>query len=120
MAHDVADGAPGDVAEGIGESVESAEFALVEHGEQDAFFVGDLLGEHAAAGAGLAGAAAALVGEPLGLGGLSGGELLSEFAQLVSAARCLAHPRYPGRGMHPTMAEQSGLGGHRQPSLPLI
>jgi len=52
----------------------------MQDGQQDAFAVADLLGEDAAAGAGLAGAAAALVGEPLGVGGLSGREALGELA----------------------------------------
>ena len=57
----------------------------MQDGQQDAFAVADLLGEDAAAGAGLAGAAAALVGEPLGVGGLSGREALGELMQLLAA-----------------------------------
>ena len=60
FAHDVADGAPADL-EQFGEGVLSAEFALVEHRGEDTFGVGDLLGEHAAAGAGEAFSAAAAV-----------------------------------------------------------
>ena len=51
FTHDVTDGAPADL-EQLGEGVLGAEFALVEHRCEDAFGVGDLLGEHAAAGAG--------------------------------------------------------------------
>src|SRR3954454_6298936 len=60
LADDVADGAPADL-EQFGEDVLGAELALVEHGCEDPFVVGDLLGEHAAAGAGQAFPAAASV-----------------------------------------------------------
>jgi hypothetical protein len=79
FASDHGDGA-GDVAEGFGEGVEGGLFAQMEKGEQDPFAVADLLGEHAAAGAGLAGPAAALVSQPLGVGGLAGSETLDETA----------------------------------------
>ena len=55
---------------------------LVEEGEQDALAVADLLVEDAAAGAGLARAAAPLVGEAFGLGGLPRDEPPGEFVQL--------------------------------------
>jgi transposase-like protein len=51
FANDVADGAPADF-EQFGEGVLGAELALVEHGGEDALSVGDLLLEHASAGAG--------------------------------------------------------------------
>jgi hypothetical protein len=57
----------------------------VQDGQQDAFAVGDLLGEDAAAGAGLAGAAASLVGASFGVGGLSGREALGELVQFLPA-----------------------------------
>jgi Transposase, Mutator family len=78
FADGVADGGAADVAERVGEDVEGAQPPQVQDGQQDAFAVADLLGEDAAAGAGLAGAAAALVGAPLGVGGLSGREALGE------------------------------------------
>jgi putative transposase len=51
FADDVADGAAADV-EKVGEGVLAGEFALVEHGSEYPFGVGDLLPEDAAAGAG--------------------------------------------------------------------
>src|SRR5215203_1503233 len=80
VADGVADGGAADVAERVSEDVEGAQLPTMQDGQQDAFAVADLLGEDAAAGAGLAGAAAALVGEPLGVGGLSGREALGELA----------------------------------------
>ena len=74
FADDVADGGPADITEGAGEDVQGAHSSLVEDGEQDAFAVADLLREDAGSGAGLAWAAAPLVGEAFGLGGLPGGE----------------------------------------------
>jgi len=68
FADDVADGGSADVAEGVGEDVQRAQSPVVEEGEQDAFAVADLLAEDTAAGAGLARAAAPLVGEAFGLG----------------------------------------------------
>ena len=65
----VADGGPADTEE-AGQYVHCAQVPLVEDGQQDAFSVADLLVEDAAAGAGLAGAAAPLVAEAFGLGGL--------------------------------------------------
>jgi hypothetical protein len=53
FADDVADGASADVEE-VGEGVLGAQFALVEHGGEDSFVGGDLLGEHPATGAGQA------------------------------------------------------------------
>jgi Transposase, Mutator family len=80
---DVADGGPADVAEGVGEDVQGAHSSLVENGEQDAFAVADLLREDTGPGTGLAWAAAPLIGEAFGLGGLPGGEPSGEFAQCV-------------------------------------
>jgi len=57
---------------------------VVEEGEQDAFGVADLLAEDAAAGAGLARAAAPLVGAALGVGSLLGGEPFGELAQFFA------------------------------------
>ena len=56
---------------------------LTENGEQDAFAVADLLREDTGPGTGLARAAAPLVGEAFGLGGLPGGEPPCEFVQFV-------------------------------------
>jgi hypothetical protein len=55
----------------------------MQDGKQDAFALADRLGEDAAAGAGLAGAAASLVSEPLGVGGLSQPEAPGELVQLL-------------------------------------
>jgi hypothetical protein len=85
FADGVTDGGAADVAQCVGEDVEGAQPPQVQDGQQDAFAVADLLGEDAAAGAGLAGAAAALVGEPLGVGGLPGREALGELVQLLAA-----------------------------------
>jgi hypothetical protein len=76
LADGVADGGAADVAQCVGEDVEDAQPPQVQDGLQDAFAVADLLGKDAAAGAGLAGAAASLVGAPLGVGGLPGREAL--------------------------------------------
>jgi hypothetical protein len=65
FADDVADGASADL-EQFGEGVLGAQLALVEHGRQDAFIVGDLLGEHASAGSGQAFPAASSM--PVALG----------------------------------------------------
>ena len=83
LTDDVADGGPADVAEGAGEDVQGAQSSLVEDGEQDAFAVADLLMEDTAAGAGLARAAAPLIGQAFGVGGLPHGEPAGEFMQLV-------------------------------------
>src|SRR5512132_130627 len=85
FADGVADGGAADVAQCVGEDLEGAQPPQVQDGQQDAFAVADLLGKDTAAGAGLAGAAAALVGEPLGVGGLRGREALGELAQLLAA-----------------------------------
>jgi hypothetical protein len=85
FADGVADGGAADVAQCVGEDVEGAQPPQVQDGQQDAFAVGDLLGEDAAAGAGLAGAAASLVGAPFGVGGLPGREALGELVQLLAA-----------------------------------
>jgi hypothetical protein len=74
LADGVADGGAADVAQCVGEDVEGAQPPQVQDGQQDAFAVADLLGKDTAAGAGLAGAAASLVGAPLGVGGLPGPE----------------------------------------------
>lgn len=87
FADDAADQGAADVAEGVGENVEGAQFSEVEHGQQDAFGVADLLWEHPAAGAVLAWPAAAVVGETFGLGCLAAGESLGEFCQFG-----VAHP----------------------------
>ena len=55
---------------------------MVEEGEQDAFAVADLLVEDTAAGAGLARAAAPLVRQALGAGGLPCGQAGGEVVQL--------------------------------------
>jgi transposase-like protein len=68
LADDVADGGSADVAEGVGEDIQRAQSSVVEEGEQDAFAVADLLVEDTAAGAGLARAAAPLIGQAFGLG----------------------------------------------------
>jgi hypothetical protein len=60
FADDVTDGAPTDL-EQLGEGVLGAQLALVEHGREDSLVVGDLLLEHASAGAGQAFPAAASV-----------------------------------------------------------
>jgi hypothetical protein len=53
---------------------------LVEDGQEHALVVADLLGEDAAAGAGLTWATTPLVGGALGLGGLPGREPFGEVA----------------------------------------
>jgi Transposase, Mutator family len=60
FADDVTDRAPADLKQ-VGEGVLGAQLALVEHGREDPLVVGDLLGEHASAGAGQAFPAAASV-----------------------------------------------------------
>jgi hypothetical protein len=80
FADGVADGGPADVQE-AGQHVHRAQAPLVEDGQQDAFTVADLLVEDTAAGFGLAGAAAPLIAEAFGLGGLQGGEPLDELLQ---------------------------------------
>ena len=66
LADDVADGGSADVAEGVGEDIQRAQSSVVEEGEQDAFAVADLLVKDTAAGAGLARAAAPLIGQAFG------------------------------------------------------
>jgi hypothetical protein len=83
FADDVADGGSADVAEGIGDDIQRAQPSVVEKGEQDAFAVADLLVEDAAAGAGLARAAAPLVGAAFGVGGLPCGQAGGEVVQLA-------------------------------------
>jgi hypothetical protein len=78
----VADGGSADVAEGVGQDIQRAQSSVVEQGEQDAFAVADLLVEDPAAGAGLARAAAPLVSEAFGVGGLPGGQACGEAMQL--------------------------------------
>lgn len=85
FADGVADGGAADVTQCVSEDVEGAQPPQVQDGQQDAFAVADLLGKDAAAGAGLAGAAASLVGAPLGVGGLSGHEALGELVQFLAA-----------------------------------
>jgi hypothetical protein len=75
----------------------------MQDGEQDAFAVADLLGKDAAAGAGLAGATASLVGKPLGTGGLSGREALGELVQLL--------PAHTGAGRVGQGVDDRGPGG---------
>jgi len=75
----------------------------MEDGEQNAFRVADLLGEDAAAGAGVAEAAASLMGEPFGLRGLSGRESFGQLAQFVAA--------HPGQGRGGKSLDDSGSGG---------
>jgi hypothetical protein len=103
VADGVADGGAADVAERVSEDVEGAQLPAMQDGQQDAFAVADLLGEDAAAGAGLAGAAAALVGAPLGVGGLSGREALGELMQLL--------PAHAGEGRVGQGMDDRGPGG---------
>jgi hypothetical protein len=84
LADGVADGGPADTEE-AGQHVHRAQVPLVEDGQQDALSIADLLVEDAAAGTALAGAAAPLVAEALGLGGLQRGEPLGEFVQAGAA-----------------------------------
>ena len=118
LADDIADCGPADVAEGAGEDVQGAQSSLVEDGQQDAFTVADLLVEDAAAGAGLARAAAALIGEAFGLGCLPRCEPFGEFAQFAwaeSGQGRVGQPlddRAPGRAEVAVQeAEQSLCGG---------
>ena len=83
FADDIADGGSADAAEGVGEDIQGAQSPVVEKGEQDAFAVADLLVEDTAAGAGLAQAAAPLVAEALGMGGLPCGQACGEVMQLA-------------------------------------
>ena len=83
FADHVADGGSADVAERVGQDIQGAQSPVVEQGEQDAFVVADLLVEDTAAGAGLAQAAAPLVDEALGLGGLPCGQACGEVMQLA-------------------------------------
>ena len=103
LADGVADGGAADVAERVGEDVQGAQPPQVQDGQQDAFAGADLLGEDAAAGAGLAGAAASLVGAPLGVGGLSGRETLGELVQFLAA--------YAGEGRVGQGVDDRGPGG---------
>jgi hypothetical protein len=103
VADGVADGGAADVAERVGEDVEGAQLPAMQDGQQDAFAVADLVGEDAAAGAGLAGAAASLVGAPLGVGGLSGREALGELVQFL--------PAHAGEGRGGQGVDDRGPGG---------
>src|SRR5262249_56894654 len=80
FADGVADRGPADTQE-AGQHVHRAQAPLVEDGQQDALSVADLLVEDAAAGSGLAEAAAPLIAEALGLGGLQRAELPGEALQ---------------------------------------
>ncbi len=82
FADGVTDGGPADIQE-TGQHVHGAQAPLVEDGQQDALPVADLLMEDAAAGIGLAGAAAPLIAEALGPGGLQRCELPGEVMQLA-------------------------------------
>jgi hypothetical protein len=84
FADGIADRGPADTEE-AGQHVHRAQVPLVEDGQQDAFTVADLLVEDAAAGGGLAGAAAPLVAEAFGLGGLQRCELPGEVLQAGAA-----------------------------------
>ena len=117
FADDVADGGSADVAEGAGEDIQRAQSPVVEEGEQDAFAVADLLVEDTAAGAGLARAAAPLVGQALGVGGLPCGQPCGEVVQLASGepgqrrVRQLLDDRGP-RGAQVAVCEgEQGIGG---------
>jgi hypothetical protein len=103
VAHDVSDGASGDITEEFSEDVEGAQFALVEHGEQDAFAVADLLWKDSASGAGLAWAAAAAVAEAFGVSGLVYRESLCELEQLIAA--------HPGQSRGGQGFDDGGSGG---------
>jgi hypothetical protein len=118
LPDDVADCGPADIAEGAGEDVQGAQSSLVEDGQQDAFTVADLLVEDAAASAGLARAAAALIGEAFALGCLPRCEPFGEFAQFACAESGqgrVGQPlddRAPGRAEVAVQeAEQSLCGG---------
>jgi hypothetical protein len=102
-ADGVADGGAADVAERVGEDVEGAQLPEMQDGQQDTFAVADLLGEDAAAGAGLAGAAASLVGASFGVGGLSGHEALGELVQFL--------PAHTGEGWVGQGVDDRGPGG---------
>src|SRR5215218_9203103 len=103
VADGVADGGAADVAQCVGEDVEGAQPPQVQDGQQDAFAVADLLGKDTAAGAGLAGAAASLVGAPLGVGGLPGPETLGELVQFL--------PAHAGEGRGGQGVDDRGPGG---------
>jgi hypothetical protein len=76
-----ADRARADV-EQVCEDLSGADPALVEHGRQDPFRIGDLLQEDAAAGSGQSFCAAAAVAAPLDLGRLLNGQSLDHLGQL--------------------------------------
>ena len=84
FADGVADRGPADTEE-AGQHVHRAQAPLVEDGRQDALTVADLLVEDAAAGSGLAEAAAPVIAEALGLGGLQRCELPGEVVQAGAA-----------------------------------
>jgi hypothetical protein len=84
FADGVADGGPADTEE-AGQHVHRAQAPLVEDGQQDSLGVADLLVEDAAAGSGLAEAAAPLIAEALGLGGLHRREPPGEVLQAGAA-----------------------------------
>jgi hypothetical protein len=84
FADGVADRGPADTEE-AGQHVHRAQAPLVEGGQQDALSIADLLVEDAAAGGGLAEAAAPLIAEALGLGGLQRCELPGELVQAGAA-----------------------------------
>jgi hypothetical protein len=84
FADGVADGGPADTEE-AGEHVHRAQVPLVEDGQRDALTVADLLMEDAAAGSGLAEAAAPLIAEALGLSCLQRCELPGEVLQAGAA-----------------------------------
>src|SRR4051794_7684249 len=99
FADDVADGSPADL-EQLGEGVLGAQLALVEHGREDPFVVGDLLLEHPSAGAGQAFPAAASVAVSLVAGGLNvpdafghRGELGAGQAGQGGVGEPVGHPR---------------------------
>jgi hypothetical protein len=84
FADDVCDGAAAD-GEQFGEDILGAQLALVEHGGQDAFGVGDFLGEHAAAGAREAFPAAAAVTVSFVAGVLDAADLFGHRGQFGAA-----------------------------------
>jgi hypothetical protein len=91
-----------------------AEFSVVEKGEQDPLAVADLLVKDAAAGAGLAWAAAPVVGEALGLGGLPGGQACGEVVQLgpgEPGQRWVGQPLDEGGPRGPQIAIEEGQQG---------
>jgi hypothetical protein len=84
FADDVSDGAAADL-EQVGEDVLGAQLALVEHGDQDTFSVGDLLGEHATAGAREAFPSAAAVTVSFVAGVLDAADSVGQRGQLGAA-----------------------------------